>query len=287
MSTESNEPSNALVSRMDEPQLPMTTPHDLLSLAVSKGADMATLERLMDLQDRYDAKQAKNAYVAAMAEFKKNPPDIYKRTRVYFEPKNGGTPTDYMHANLGDVCDAIVKPLAEFGFSHSWEMVQAESGQIQVTCVLTHKQGHSERVMLKAGADQTGGKNAIQAVVSTKTYLERHTLLAVVGMATKELDDDGRGGFDANGEPFRHVSPEEQAKLDAAQRKRVHDEAFGRHSESIAFIKDRLTADDLKAAREEWKGIPQPDQIALWLAPSKGGCLTTTERETLRGANNK
>lgn len=186
MSTESNEPSNALVSRIDEPQLPMTTPHDLLSLAVSKGADMATLERLMDLQDRWDAKQAKNAYVADMTEFKKHPPEILKGKSVSF-----GT-TSYMHAELGDVCNAVVGALALHGFSHRWETKQ-DNGRIEVSCIITHRLGHSEATTLHAAPDNSGGKNAIQQVASTVTYLQRYTLLAATGLATNSMDDDGRG----------------------------------------------------------------------------------------------
>ena len=52
--------------------------------------------------------------------------------------------------------------------------------------------GHSESTTLEAAADQSGGKNAIQAIGSTVTYLERYTLLALTGLATHE-DDDGAG----------------------------------------------------------------------------------------------
>jgi hypothetical protein len=43
--------------------------------------------------------------------------------------------------------------------------------------------------------DQSGGKNAIQAIASTVTYLERHTAIAITGVAVSdEEDDDGAGG---------------------------------------------------------------------------------------------
>jgi len=46
--------------------------------------------------------------------------------------------------------------------------------------------------------DMSGGKNAIQAVISAKSYLERHTLLAATGLTTKDIeDDDGRGASNA------------------------------------------------------------------------------------------
>lgn len=204
MSTESQEPSNALVSRLDEPQLPMTTPHDLLSLAVSKGATIDVLMQLMDLQDRYDAKQAKNAYTEAMAEFKKNPPEILKRKLVSFENRTGQK-TEYRHAEIGDVCDAVVAALGRSGFSHGWKITQ--DAKIEVTCIITHRLGHSESVTMKSAPDNSGGKNDIQAVASTVTYLERYTLLAAVGLATNSMDDDGRGS------ELKTITEEQEIKL--------------------------------------------------------------------------
>ena len=41
------------------------TPSDLLRLAIDKGADLDRLERLMDLQAKYEAGQARKAFTAA------------------------------------------------------------------------------------------------------------------------------------------------------------------------------------------------------------------------------
>lgn len=67
-----------------------------------------------------------------------------------------------------------------------------------------------------------------------------------------------------------------------AQAKARHDEAYGRHSESISYIKERLAEDDHDAAAKEWAQISQDDQRALWLATTKGGCFTTAERKTIK-----
>ena len=61
-----------------------------------------------------------------------------------------------------------------------------------VTCKITHVKGHSEETTLSAPSDTSGSKNAIQAIGSTITYLERYTLLALTGLATSEMDDDGK-----------------------------------------------------------------------------------------------
>lgn len=77
-------------------------------------------------------------------------------------------------------------------------------------------------------------------------------------------------------------SGEPSAAQREAVRKIEHDAAYGRHSESIVFIKERIAAEDWKAVAEEWNAIPQADQMALWIAPSKGGCLTTAERKAIK-----
>ena len=53
--------------------------------------------------------------------------------------------------------------------------------------------GHFETTSLTAAGDQSGGKNAIQALGSTISYLERYTILALTGLSTHEMDDDAKG----------------------------------------------------------------------------------------------
>ncbi len=59
------------VRRERPPQLPMPaadiTPQQMLAIAVQQGADLQKLEKLMELQERWEKNQARKAYVAAMA----------------------------------------------------------------------------------------------------------------------------------------------------------------------------------------------------------------------------
>ncbi len=181
-----------LIEKNEQAVLPSTsTPADLLAVAVSQGADLDKLEKLMELQERWEANEARKAYVRAMNEFKAHAPEIVKDREVAYNTSSGTTA--YRHASLHNVTQTIIEALAEHGFSHRWNVEQLDGGQIRVTCVITHEMGHSESTPLQAGPDQSGGKNNIQAVASTVSYLERYTLLAATGLATKEMDDDGRG----------------------------------------------------------------------------------------------
>lgn len=168
-----------------------TTPTDLLRLAVSQGADIDKLAKLMDLQERWEKNEARKAYTAAMKSFKADPPVILKNQPVSYTASNGQT-IKYRHATLDHICAEVTAALSKVGITHAWRVKQ-ENSVIMVSCVLTHELGHSEETQLSGLADTSGGKNAIQAIGSTVTYLQRYTLFAACGLAASN-DDDGRGG---------------------------------------------------------------------------------------------
>lgn len=188
------------------PPAAAVTPMEMLQIAVQQGAELDRLEKLMDMQERWEANEARKAFVVAKAAFKGEAPKLTKNKQVGFDSRSGGSRTDYRHATLDHIAEALSPVLSKHGLSYSWETEQAEGGLIKVTCILTHVMGHSERVMLQAGPDQSGNKNNIQAVGSTVTYLQRYTLLAVTGMATADQDTDGIGPVDL-------IDAEQKARL--------------------------------------------------------------------------
>lgn len=163
------------------------TPMDLLDRAMQRGVDADALGKLLDLQQRYEADQARKAFVQAMAAFKAEPLKIDKKKAVEHNGKYM-----YSHATLAQVVDAVVGALSKHGLSHRWE-TQQDGEVITVSCVVTHELGHSERTTLSGAPDKSGAKNSIQAVGSTVTYLQRYTLMAATGLAAHDMDDDGRG----------------------------------------------------------------------------------------------
>ncbi|WP_213308265.1 ERF family protein [Paraburkholderia sacchari] len=171
-----------------------TTPSDLLRIAVEGGADIDKLERLLVLQERWEANEARKAFTAAMSAFKCEPVEIFKKKAVGYNTKDGDF-VGYKHAELSDVTDAIAPAMARHGLSFDWDIHQGNN-VITVDCVVTHVLGHSKKVTMSGAPDTSGKKNLIQQVASTITYLQRYTLLAATGMSTKDEDDDGAGGAD-------------------------------------------------------------------------------------------
>lgn len=150
--------------------------------------DIDKITQLLALKERWDANEAKKAFTADMAEFKKNAPIIYKNKHVGFDSKRTGGSTSYDHATHDEVTFKIIPGLAEFGFSHRWVTTQPE-GKVCVTCVITHRLGHSESQEMTAPPDTSGNKSPVQAIASTKTLLERYTLLGATGMSSRGLPD--------------------------------------------------------------------------------------------------
>lgn len=183
---------SAVVEREEKPVVASQTPADLLAVAVTQGADLDKLEKLMELQERWEANEARKAYERAINAFKANPPTVMKTKRVAFSG------TSYSHATLANVVDAVSKGLSQHGLSHRWEVKQ--NGAITVDCILSHELGHSERVSMTAPPDDSGKKNSIQQIASTVTYLERYTLMAITGLAAMDMDDDGQS-FQRAAEP--------------------------------------------------------------------------------------
>ncbi len=169
----------------------IATPARLLEIAVQGGADLDRLSALMDLQERWQANEARKAWVAAMASFKSQPIAVAKSKTVDFTTSKGRT--RYTHATLADVVDAAVSGMGQHGLSHRWD-VRQESGRITVSCIITHELGHSESTSLSSGLDDSGNKNPIQMIGSTVTYLQRYTLMSALGLASSDMhDDDGAG----------------------------------------------------------------------------------------------
>ena len=83
----------------------VSSPAEMIKLAVSGGADLDKLEKLLTLQERWDKNEAKKAYHKAMAEFKANPPKINKDRKVTYGN------TKYNHASLANVTDYLLRGL--------------------------------------------------------------------------------------------------------------------------------------------------------------------------------
>lgn len=191
--------AQALVEINHEPQqarqvatAQSVTPMDMIDRALVSNATPETLERLLALQERWEASQARKAFDEAMAAAKAEIIPIVTNRRVAFEAKDKTkADTNYRFEDLAQIERQVGPILTKNGLSYRYR-TQAEPDQpVRVTCVVAHKNGHFEETSLAAGRDTSGNKNSIQAIGSTITYLQRYTLKAALGLAVAH-DDDGK-----------------------------------------------------------------------------------------------
>jgi len=164
------------------------SPAEMIQAAITSGADLEKLQGLLSLQERWEANEAKKAYVQAMASFKEESPKITKdKTNKQYDSK---------YTSLSNLVNTVNPVLSRFGLSASWDIVQ--NGNIKVSCKVTHKQGHSEKSNMEADADTSGAKSKIQQIKSTITYLKAVTFESILGLASSDanLDDDGTGSVE-------------------------------------------------------------------------------------------
>ena len=178
------------------------TPTSLVRLAVQQNFDIDKLEKLLQLQREWQREEARRAFFGALSRFQSELPPICRSDKV-----DAGRAGRRRYASLGTINEAIRPYLYSNGLSFRFSQKQSPEG-IAVTCIVSHRDGHSEETTLTAGADTSGNKNAIQSVGSTVTYLERYTLTAALGLTTVEDDDDGEQGHAAETEK----TPAEQQK---------------------------------------------------------------------------
>lgn len=180
---------NAVAQLVERPEPNRAlTPMDMVQQAVQSGAGLDVVSKLMDLHERWEANQARKDFDEAIASAKA---EIKPVTRN----KTGHNSKKY--ADFAAYAREVDPVLAKFGLSYRFRTEQDE--RIKVTCILSHKNGHSETNTLAGPPDASGSKNAIQAIGSTLTYLQRYTLTQALGLAASD-DDDGKAG--GAGEPI-------------------------------------------------------------------------------------
>lgn len=164
-------------------------PPNPLALAISRGAGIETIERLVALQERMDAERSRREYFAAFAKLQAELPQIEKCDAVDFTSAKGRT--HYRFAKLERIAAAVQPVMTKHGFSKAYSFNDDKPNIVRVTCIITHAGGHSESTSLDVPYDGSGSKNEIQARGSSAQYGMRYTLIGALGLVTCDEDTDG------------------------------------------------------------------------------------------------
>jgi hypothetical protein len=248
------------------------TPDRLLAMGIEKGLDLSQLEKLMDLQERWLARQAKSLFIEAKAAFQAECPEITKDKNVSYESKGeGGGKVNYDYAPLGHIAKTINPILRKYGLTYDWKFNDVHrdgKDYLQVTFILSHVAGHSETNTMEANHDASGKKNAIQARGSASTYLQRYTLIGGLGLTTADKDDDGRSARapQATTQPRAEQNPPQtkgKPEPSVEQFKKLTARAMkGEDMSTIAKEHFTLTKDQEEALRIFYRNSPKGKEEA-------------------------
>lgn len=230
--------------------------------------DIDKMERLLQMQERVYARNAKEAYDGALAVLQPDLPVISERGKIL--NKNGGVQSTY--ALWEDVNEAIRPLLAEHGFALSFKTGK-RGDQVTVTGILSHRDGHREETTVELPSDGSGSKNAVQAIGSSTSYGKRYAAFALLNITSRGEDDDGQTAtkYQANGEPMARAQLHGPHTSKTALRTAIHGiiaEVRGAQSgEEIDAILKR-NADTRRQADRDWpsliNGDPKiPEDIGL------------------------
>jgi hypothetical protein len=150
-------------------------------LASNKDVDVEKLKALIDMQKDILAVNAKAAFNSAFAKMQPRIPTIEERSKT----------DKATYAALEDIVEVVRPILSEFGFSLNHRTEFLPERKMKIVGVLTHEQGHSQESEFVCEADQTGSKNAIQALGSSNHYGRRYTTKDLLNIVTRHGDDDG------------------------------------------------------------------------------------------------
>lgn len=236
-------------------------------VALDPNADIDKLERLLAMQERIIARDAKAAYDSAMADMQASLPTITKSGEI--KNKSGQIVSKY--AKYEDIMKAVGPCLKLHGFSVSFKSVFSDHS-LTVTGVISHKGGHQESTDFTLPFDCSGFKNDVQARGSAASYGKRYALGMLVNIVTSDEDDDGTAGGGGMNIAYERVME--------------HNNAVREFMPSILCIKECLSQHpiDYSTAKEAWLELDEQTQRALWLATTKGGIFTVVERNIMRSS---
>lgn len=167
------------------------TPAEMIRAAISGGADLEQLEKLLGLQERWETNEARKAFARDFAKAQSEIDPVVKRAN--------NTQTHSKYALLEGVIEAAQPIYTKYGFSvifYEGETVRPE--HIRINADVLHMLGHKETYYFDVPLDGKGIKgNAnmtnIHAKASSTSYGRRYLMCMIWNISTTDNDGNTTG----------------------------------------------------------------------------------------------
>jgi len=195
---------NIATSAINTPVIVDANPYvQMIAVAAAQDVDVEKLEKLMDLQERWEDRQAKKAFVQAMAKFQETCPAAFR--------SRSSDKHDY--APIEEIMKTIRPHLAVNGLSVRFD-TEFGGDSMTAICKVAHSGGYEEVSRFTCAIENIvskTGKNVMnksQASASADSYAKRYALKNAFNIV-ESYDDDAQ----IMGAPPETITPEQAASL--------------------------------------------------------------------------
>lgn len=240
-----------------------------LQAALEKGVDADSLEKILNMQERILDRQAEQAYTQSMVAAQQEMP-VIERNRT-----NDQTRSKY--SDMEQILKTITPIYTKNGFALSFGNADSpHAGHVRVTCDVMHTQGHSKHYYTDTPLDMEGikgnvNKTQVHGTGSAISYGQRYLTKLIFNLNTGDDDDGNAAGGDT------------RSALDITNEWIARMAIIRGILPSILAYKEAIQDQDYDRAVEAWSELTDDEKAAIYNpAPTKGGILTTPEREALK-----
>ena len=171
----------------DNKELALASPAEMIRQAVAGGADLTKLEKLLELQERWDANNARKEFAKFFSMAQSDIEAVIKTKE--------NTQTHSKYAELGDVIETAKPAYTRYGFSVIfYEGDCPKENHIRIFADVLHGSGHKETYHYDVPLDGKGlrgndNMTAIHGKASSVSYGRRYLMCMIWNIPT--ADNDG------------------------------------------------------------------------------------------------
>jgi len=241
-------------------------------VALDPNVDVEKMSRILDMQEKVFDKNSQIAFNKSMVQCQKNMPTVAR------DSVNQQTNSSY--AKFETILNAVKPTYTNHGFSLSFGTEASNvDGYINIICDVMHEDGYTKRYQVDLPLDNVGikgtaNKTAVHGTGSTYSYGKRYLITMIFNIAIANEDDDA---VTAGKREY-----EDNVKKPVVEFFMRFTDAISRNIESIQNVKIFLDDEDYLQASGWWFDMTEEDRNTLFLAPTKGGILTTKQREMIK-----
>lgn len=172
-----------IVPANNNQELEIHTPQSMIMQAIEKGASVEALEKLFNLQERWEKNQAKKAFDLAMTSFQSEMPEVKKTRKIM---NKDGQSVRSKFASLDDAQKTARDYLKKNGLSYKFD-IKIDEKFLTATCIVKHSMGHIESSEFSVPIGSEQFMSDTQKFGARATFAKRYAFSDAFGIT---MDDD-------------------------------------------------------------------------------------------------